>query len=912
MNFILPVFPDGALSSSLITTVWAGVMVVCFFNLRLGWNLTGLIVPGYLVPLIILKPWSAVAIIIEAVFTYLVVKVFSETGPKLKLWCNLFGRDSFFAILLVSVITRVLFDSYIFPLLTSLLIKYTDINFLYHGGLYSIGLVIVALIANQFWKNGLRKGFPELLIILLSTFLVIKYVLLRFTNFRLTEVAYLYESLATSIIASPKAYIILLSTAYIASRMNLLYGWEFGGIAIPALLALLWYYPVEILTSIFEAIIIYAVASFILKTPLFKNATIEGARKVLLFFCAAFFYKLILGFIVPLFLPDIQISDFYGFGYMLTSFIAIKMYDKQLGGRLIGATLITSAFSVLAATIIGYILTFLPPFFQEIHYKRNYPEESSLVSQEKEKKTEELVPFVLDHMLSLYNPIEKIEQNSPKDIINFSTSLGLFDNYLNKQTAQNFVKISTTLQMIKYNIKKLDDKYIVMYNQTAALNKGIFIISMAPALNYVAVVPYPMRSPELTAAVLRLLTLGKIKAAAISGKGKNILEIDSFFNSYLFPFVLYLQKQNKEIFFFDSAILEEKEKSKANYFWTSMKSKENILNNLFGPYLEFNQYKELPYQFSGNRILKGQSVFFLSEEGISKILSTGSKEIEETHNSVFSINNIIWKKEAVNKTSIAVCKFFDIQVVSKIIKIIKQLSSTKEVNFQKDLSPLKFSANLIGYDLKLLKIPGNPTQEYIELSPKPTGKTEGFFYFKTNQYSPIILESVNPSQPVIKLISSLAKIINPQAIFFNKLSYENENRTALILNTNLTKHKRAIFNLTRQAAIREIDSNLSKQNVKTTKSILTIIQINQLAKLEKYSSKTVYISTNKGATCYSEMTKTEKEIYDILKNSGLNLDFVAGGKNTTGLEASHSKYANYLTETVNTSLMILWISPDIK
>ena len=888
-------------------------MVVCFFNLRFGWSITGLIVPGYLVPLIILKPWSAAAIIIEAVFTYAVVKIFSEVGPKLNLWCSLFGRDSFFAILLVSVITRLLFDSYLFPEISSLLTKYTDIDFLYHGGLYSIGLVIVALTANQFWKNGLRKGMPEFSIILLVTFLLVKYILIKFTNFRLNEVAYLYESLATSIIASPKAYIILLTTAYIASRMNLTYGWEFGGIAIPALLALLWYYPFEILTSILEAVIIFAIASAILKMPLFANATIEGARKILLFFCTAFLYKLILGFVLPLFFTDIQTSDFYGFGYMLTSFIAIKMYDKQLGGRLIGATLITSGFSIIVATAIGYMLTFLASQSQEIQYQENYAEELSPVSTEKEGETEKLVPFVLNHMSGLYNPTGKIEPNSPKEITSFSAALGLLDNYLHKQTTKNFIEVSNALQAIQYNVKKLDDRYIVLYNHPTAPNKGIFIFSTATSLNYLAVVPYPARSPELTAATLSLLTSGKVRAVAIAGKTKNILEIDSFFNSYLFPFILHLQKNNKELFFFDNAILEEKDNSQTNYFWTAVKNKETLLNNLFAPDMEFNQYKELPYQFSGSRILKGQSAFFLSEDGISKILPPDFNKIEETYNSVLSINDIEKKIKVVDKPlSTAECKFFDTHVISKIIETTKRSDYIKKDDIKKELRSSKFSANLAGYELKLVKTSENSAPKYVELSPKLTGETRGVFYFKISQYAPVILETINPSQPVMELISFLTKTLNPQAIFFNNLGYENKNRTALRINSSSRKYKRSIFNMTRQATIREIDSILSGQNVKTAKSILTIVQVNQLAHSEKYSSKTVYISTNKGAAGYSGLTKTEKEIYNILKKSGFDVNFVNGHKNTTGLEANHSRYAAYLGETANSSFMILWLSPDVK
>ncbi|NNF45522.1 MAG: hypothetical protein HKN69_02015, partial [Desulfofustis sp.] len=55
-DFILPIFPAHGLASSVVTTVWIGVWVSCFFNLRLGWVMSGMVVPGYLVPLILVKP----------------------------------------------------------------------------------------------------------------------------------------------------------------------------------------------------------------------------------------------------------------------------------------------------------------------------------------------------------------------------------------------------------------------------------------------------------------------------------------------------------------------------------------------------------------------------------------------------------------------------------------------------------------------------------------------------------------------------------------------------------------------------------------------------------------------------------------------------------------------------------------
>ncbi len=74
----LRIFPEGALASSIVTTVWVGIFVVCFCNLRLGWVLSGLVVPGYMAPLLFLKPSAAAVVFGEGVITYFLVWFYSE------------------------------------------------------------------------------------------------------------------------------------------------------------------------------------------------------------------------------------------------------------------------------------------------------------------------------------------------------------------------------------------------------------------------------------------------------------------------------------------------------------------------------------------------------------------------------------------------------------------------------------------------------------------------------------------------------------------------------------------------------------------------------------------------------------------------------------------------------------------
>lgn len=344
----LTIFPEGGLAGSIITTVWVGVFVMCFFNLRFGWVLSGLVVPGYLVPLLIVKPIAAMVISFEAILTYLIVWVFSEKIAPGR-FPSLFGRDRFMGLILASIAVRLAFDGYLLPEFSGWLEDNFDRRIDWENNLQSFGLVVISLMANQFWKPGLRRGLFMAIVTIGLTYVIIRFGLMEITNFRISGVHYLYEGLSSSILASPKAYMILTLTALIASHYNVKYGWDFSGILIPALLALQWYQPTKIVTSLAEAVIIYCIARAILQLPFMANVTMEGGRKLLLFFNISFAWKMALGWFVIWQGLDVKMTDFFGFGYLLSTLVAIKAHDKDIFPRLARSTLQVS----LAGAVLG-------------------------------------------------------------------------------------------------------------------------------------------------------------------------------------------------------------------------------------------------------------------------------------------------------------------------------------------------------------------------------------------------------------------------------------------------------------------------------------------------------------------------------------------------------------------------------
>jgi hypothetical protein len=510
--FPLPVFPQGSLASSVVTTVWVGVAVVAFFNLRLGWVLSGLVVPGYLVPLLIVKPWSAAVVIIEGIITYLIVWLFSERLSKLGYWFSFFGRDRFFALLLVSIAVRVSFDGWLWPAIGLWANEAYGLAFDYRNNLQSFGLIIIALIANQFWKTGLLRGVVPLVVTVGVTYLIVRYGLMEWTNFTISNVGYMYEDIASSILASPKAYIILIVAALVASRMNLLYGWDFSGILIPALLALQWYQPIKILASFAEALLILWVARAFLQLPVFRNANIEGARKLLLFFNIGFVYKVLLGYFVIWWFPEMKITDTYAFGYLLATLLAIKMHDKDIAARMTRATLQTSLAGIAIASLVGFMLTMLP--LGPVADNRTEHSMATIVDRPdislSQRLREDKVRFYASYRSQVPVPLTG-------EIESFRQTFGSLEQYRSGHDEALLKRAAADLNLLGFQIERLEDRYLYISEAGASRGWGVYVLNLNNPGGLLIEVPAPLDEQgtlEAGAELFRLLNAGVLAVAS--------------------------------------------------------------------------------------------------------------------------------------------------------------------------------------------------------------------------------------------------------------------------------------------------------------------------------------------------------------------------------------------------------------
>ena len=516
---VIPLFPHGALDSAVITTVWVGVAVVAFFNLRFGWVLSGLVVPGYMVPLLILKPWSAAVVFVEGIVTYLVVWGFSEVLSRLGYWSSLFGRDRFFALVLVSVTVRLLFDGWLLPGIGAWVNTELGLLFDYRNSLHSFGLIIIALIANQFWKTGLVRGVIPMAVTVGASFLIVRYGLMTTTNFTVSTLGYMYEDIASSILASPKAYIVLLTVAFVASRMNLLYGWDFSGILIPSLLALQWYEPGKVLVTFFEALLILWVARLLLRTRWLRNRNIEGARKLLLFFNINFAYKLLVAYLLVYFFPEVKITDTYAFGYLLATLIAIKMYDKDIAVRLTRATLQTSLVGVAVASLVGFGLTLLP-----LSQLWTTPGAALASTAGPKALGGQLQDRLRDDKVLLYEAQKTGQMPLPltTELQAFGKGIEAIRLYMRDKSAARLNEAAAYLAQVGYELLQLEGRYLYLRETAPTRGWGLYVLDTGAEGRLLVEVPAPLDERGTFEAGMRLFFSTQAGALSIAGSKRNV------------------------------------------------------------------------------------------------------------------------------------------------------------------------------------------------------------------------------------------------------------------------------------------------------------------------------------------------------------------------------------------------------
>ena len=520
---LLPIFPSDSAAITVSATVWVGVVVAVICNLRMGWSLSALVVPGYLVPLLISRPATAMVVFLEAVVTYLLARLISDGLNRTAYWSSFFGRDRFFVIVVVSVIVRATFDGWLLPQVGHYVSEELGWNFHYRNELQSFGLIVVALIANYFWKPGLTRGMLPITTCIAITWAAVL-LLGEITNLRLGNFDLLYDDISTSLLASPKSYVILITTAFLASWINLRYAWDFNGILIPALLGLTLHEPLKIVTTIAECMLIYSIGSMLLKAPLIRDITMQGGRKLLFFFTVCFGIRLLMSHLLPVFFGSWEVSDALGLGYLLSTLMAVKAHEKKLMVRMLKGTLQVSLVGGIAGSLIGFCLLWVGEGLQEIPAMA-FTNTSNIV--EVVESQQSVAEIVRGNKPLLYEKHEMGSYQTPvySDLKSFRSALVDITRLEEGYTAEELLPIAGKLASVNYALVNLDGRKLFLKERAPARGWGMYMVQPGQRDGICFEVPAPLDEEGTLESSLALVRKFPAAGLAIAG-AKRMTNID--------------------------------------------------------------------------------------------------------------------------------------------------------------------------------------------------------------------------------------------------------------------------------------------------------------------------------------------------------------------------------------------------
>ncbi|NNG43909.1 hypothetical protein HJP15_13420 [Pseudoalteromonas sp. NEC-BIFX-2020_002] len=911
-DFILQLFPaGGGLGQSVITTVWIGITVVCFLNLRFGFPLTGLVVPGYLVPLLIVSPTSAAVILIEAIVVYGIMLFFAKYIMERFGYAEMFGRDRFFAIILISILVRVVMDTLFWPLIAGVLSGW-DITFDYSSQLYSLGLVIIALTANVMWNGGFKYGMKVTIVQLVITFLLVRFALMPMTNFSIANLAIMYEAVAASIIAAPKAYIILVITAFIASRANIKYGWEFNGIMLPALLALQLMQPTKLLTSFAETAIILIIGASLLNFTRLRNANIEGARLLLFFFNIGFIYKLLLNYFLVHYYPEVKVTDAFAFGYMLSTLLALKIYQKSALGLVIRATFQTSIIGGALAIVIGFIIMFVPSLFVDTGIKE--------LSANQKIST-------LNQQISEYKSYLYTENKGPIEISSYQASQNktkfkqaIYEINKAPDSSENLAKVEQMLAKLDFQLQ-FDEKYIYIRDARKTSQRGLFVISRQPKSGFIVTVPFP--TSESLASDSAGLIFSHFSSSALVFGTSSTPSAELSHNNEQSPYYLAFIEamdieqlfQVREVNARTSRLLAKTTIGATSQYWiynqlpsslsqrliqqllgyeetffgqaTSTSLPQNGFDGqLFEAFLNSDNYTTLLSNISRDNELDAENAINYSEQSLTDVVDFNSHYITAKGSGDYL-------PLSVNQAAL-----WEFEILRPLYRIKVDLAGQ---NIDEDtinqLNQINATTRLLGYELTLLT---NQQGRFLVIAPQPnspaTKHGQGFYILNLNNS-----EQLNIAVPRPIFESNTLK-------FAAQLFANSKAEHLLIAGAHPYAHPKAnvlapnnvdsLFNVVHQSYLRFAANDV----------ILNL-------QLRSHSAPS-WIRPTALAFQFTHSNGTHQNLLNTLdtnlKNLAVSYQVVHGQTVTRGLELGTSPQSGYQLFAPNSELATLWLASDFK
>ena len=229
------------LDSSLHTAILVGIVTLWLFTETFGWVFAGFIVPGYLASMAIVAPVSLFCIIIEAILTYGFTYILGTSQHNRIVALSL--RTKQISALYIGLYPiRILVEGELALPMETMLSIISDNPSIQSGRFFGIGMVLVPLLANAWWKTGMARSPPNSIDGL--CYVIIQYGFSAYTNFHLGA-SITFENMQWTFCPFQTIHHIGYDRHYVGTQQYSLW-MDFGGILLPSLLAVVALSPLSL------------------------------------------------------------------------------------------------------------------------------------------------------------------------------------------------------------------------------------------------------------------------------------------------------------------------------------------------------------------------------------------------------------------------------------------------------------------------------------------------------------------------------------------------------------------------------------------------------------------------------------------------------------------------------------------
>jgi hypothetical protein len=273
-----------------------------------------------------------------------------------------------------------------------------------------------------------------------------------------------------------------------------------------------------VLVTFVEASLLLVIALFVLRAPLFQKVTMEGARKLVLFFNLSFAYKMALGYALLWLAPRVKVTDFYAFGYLLSTLVAMKMHDKHIFARLSRSTLQISLVGVALASALGFLLTFLPT---TISVSASPPVANSDVRDLPDTR---LIDVLREDKVALYQlrAPDSVPLPFGWEIELFTAGVRAVAQFVEQRSPELLLHARSVLAKVNYRIDTVQNRYLYLCERPPQRGWGIYVFDLYTRHPLVVEVPAPLDEKDTMEAGTSLFLMTNGRALAIAGTGREV------------------------------------------------------------------------------------------------------------------------------------------------------------------------------------------------------------------------------------------------------------------------------------------------------------------------------------------------------------------------------------------------------